>query len=90
MELEHIDGNNKNNERNNLEAICPNCHSLNKTWRGKNVRKNTTSDDDFLKKLLINTNIHQSLIDLNLSPKGNNYRRAKRILEKYYLENKKT
>ena len=38
LELEHKDGNNKNNARNNLEALCPNCHSLTPTWRGRNKK----------------------------------------------------
>lgn len=35
LELDHIDGNNTNNVRDNLRALCPNCHSLTPTWRGK-------------------------------------------------------
>lgn len=35
LELEHIDGNNRNNERDNLTLLCPNCHSQTKTWRNR-------------------------------------------------------
>lgn len=35
LELEHIDGNNKNNERTNLKLLCCNCHSQTKTWKRK-------------------------------------------------------
>lgn len=35
LEYEHIDGNNENNSRENVEALCPNCHSQTKTWRGR-------------------------------------------------------
>jgi len=35
LELEHIDGNNRNNDRSNLMLLCPNCHSYTKTWRGR-------------------------------------------------------
>ena len=38
LELEHKDGNNKNNARENLEGLCPNCHSQTTTWRGRNKR----------------------------------------------------
>jgi 5-methylcytosine-specific restriction endonuclease McrA len=38
LELEHKDGNNKNNSRDNLEGLCPNCHSLTSTWRGRNKK----------------------------------------------------
>lgn len=36
LEIEHIDGNYKNNLENNLDLICPNCHSLTSTYRGLN------------------------------------------------------
>jgi hypothetical protein len=36
LELEHIDGNSSNNKLENLELLCPNCHSLTDTYRGKN------------------------------------------------------
>jgi len=35
LEYEHKDGNNENNSRENVEALCPNCHSLTSTWRGR-------------------------------------------------------
>ena len=28
LEINHIDGNHRNNKEHNLELICPNCHSL--------------------------------------------------------------
>jgi 5-methylcytosine-specific restriction endonuclease McrA len=41
LELEHIDGNRHNNTRENLEGLCPNCHSLTPTWRGRNNKLST-------------------------------------------------
>ncbi len=38
LELHHVDGNRDNNEFNNLELLCPNCHSLTDNYRGKNIR----------------------------------------------------
>lgn len=35
LELEHIDGNKKNNNKANLLLLCPNCHSYTPTWRRK-------------------------------------------------------
>lgn len=37
LELDHIDGDNKNNELSNLRYLCPNCHALTDTYRGKNI-----------------------------------------------------
>lgn len=36
LEIDHIDGDNKNNEVSNLRYLCPNCHALTDTYRGKN------------------------------------------------------
>lgn len=35
LELEHIDGNNRNNSKENLLLLCPNCHSQTPTWRNR-------------------------------------------------------
>lgn len=39
IELEHIDGDYANNDITNLELLCPNCHSLTKTYKGANKKK---------------------------------------------------
>ena len=36
LELDHIDGENTNNEITNLRYLCPNCHALTETYRGRN------------------------------------------------------
>lgn len=35
LEIDHKDGNKQNNTRDNLRAICPNCHAQTPTWRKK-------------------------------------------------------
>jgi len=39
LELEHINGNRADNRIENLTLLCPNCHALTNTYRGKNKRK---------------------------------------------------
>lgn len=36
LEIEHIDGNADNTTPENVTLLCPNCHSLTKTYRGAN------------------------------------------------------
>ena len=36
LELDHINGNNTDNRIINLRYLCPNCHALTETYRGKN------------------------------------------------------
>ncbi len=38
LELDHINGDNKNNNLSNLRLLCPNCHTLTPTYRGKNKK----------------------------------------------------
>lgn len=87
LELEHIDGNHFNNERSNLEMICPNCHSQTSTWRGRNKtnKRSKISDEELFNSLLKNDwNMRQSLLDVGLAAKGGNYNRCHKLKKEYY------
>ncbi len=43
LEIEHIDGNYRNNKEENLILLCPNCHSLTSTYKGANVNNGRKS-----------------------------------------------
>lgn len=97
LELEHKDGDHFNNDRLNLEMLCPNCHSLTDTWRGRNKNQPSTtrrlkvSDEELLSALLINEwNFRQALILVELTPKGGNYNRCHRLKREYNDINKLT
>lgn len=38
LELEHIDGDHSNSVLSNLTLLCPNCHALTPTYRGRNKK----------------------------------------------------
>lgn len=76
FEVDHIDGDNKNDSRENLIGLCPNCHSITPTWRGRNIaeRKKIT-DEIAIEALKSSPSIRQALIKCGLAPKGGNYKR---------------
>lgn len=37
LQIDHIDGNNQNNVRENLRGLCPNCHTQTPTYGSKNM-----------------------------------------------------
>ncbi len=39
LELDHINGNNKDNRLENLRILCCNCHAQTDNWRGRKIKK---------------------------------------------------
>lgn len=90
LELEHIDGNHFNNQRGNLECLCPNCHSLTPTWKGRNklAPGMKVSDSKLLNALKKEPSIRAALISVGLAGKGNNYQRCYDLMSKHGLMSK--
>ena len=81
LELDHIDGDNRNNEITNLRYICPNCHSYTTTYKGKsNTGKQKVSDEQMLEAIKeFPDNTRKVLLKVGLTPKGANYDRVYRL-----------
>lgn len=88
LDLDHIDGDNKNNQIKNLRLLCPNCHSQTDTYKGRNIKKDKKIDKKLLLDLLIenNFNFHKSLLEIGVAPKGGNYKICHK-LKKIYEDN---
>jgi len=82
LDLDHINGNNRDNRLENLRFLCPNCHSQTDTYKGrnKNTGKIKVSDNELLTAYEKCGTIRQALIEVGLAAKGGNYERLKRLI----------
>lgn len=46
LQLHHKDGNRWNNLLENVQILCPNCHSMTDNYSGKNIKKNEISNNE--------------------------------------------
>jgi 5-methylcytosine-specific restriction endonuclease McrA len=96
LEVHHKDGNHLNNELENLELLCPNCHSYTDNWRGKNIvekqqklKKEPVSDELLVTALKTHPSVRQALISVGLTGAGGNYDRAYNLIHQYNIEHLK-
>jgi Zn finger protein HypA/HybF involved in hydrogenase expression len=82
LDLDHINGNNRDNRLENLRYLCPNCHSQTDTYKGRNKNngRRKVSDEELLAAYKKCGTIRQALMELNLAAKGGNYERIKTII----------
>ena len=87
LEVHHIDDNHQNNNLDNIQLLCPNCHSYTDNYRGKNVNtgKIKVPEEDFVQALQESNNISQALKKLGLSSGSGNYKRANELIVKYQI-----
>jgi hypothetical protein len=87
LELDHIDGDAANNKISNLRLLCPNCHSLTSTYRGRSINtgKKRVSDEELIVSLKESPNVRQALIRVGLTPRGGNYTRAAKLMTAFNL-----
>ena len=82
LDLDHINGNNRDNRLENLRFLCPNCHSLTHTYKGKNINsgKKKVSDEEIIAAYTSEGNIRKALIKVGLTAKGGNYIRVQKLI----------
>lgn len=84
LEIHHIDGNHTNNELDNLQVLCCNCHALTTNYKGKNYchKQEKVSDEKFIEALKTTPNVRQAILKLNMCASGANYARAYDLIYK--------
>lgn len=82
LDLDHINGNNRDNRLENLRYLCPNCHSQTDTYKGrnKNTGKVKVSDAELLTAYQKYGTIRKALLEVGLAAKGGNYERLKKLI----------
>lgn len=84
LELDHISGNRKDESRENLRLICPNCHSQTHTYKVKNAitpGKRIYTDEEIVAVLLTEPSLYKVLVKLGLNPHGGNYIRLRKLIK---------
>lgn len=91
LQVDHEDGDNSHNERDNLRGLCPNCHSQTPTYCGKkrnlgNQRIIRVTDERLLAALLESKSLSEALSKVGYSRQKHHFDRCKKLLEKYSSE----
>ena len=66
LQVHHIDGNHYNNDLDNLQILCPNCHAQTDTYCGKNAEKSKIPDEDYIKAINSSYSIAEALRNLGV------------------------
>ena len=87
LHIHHLDGNRINNELENLQLLCPNCHSFTDNFIGrKNKGIVKVNDEDFIQALKYSPTIHYALKQVGLNTSGTTYQRARELIQKNNIE----
>lgn len=77
LQIHHIDGNSSNNTFENLQIVCPNCHSQTSNFR---VKKKIT-DEQWIDALNKSKTIGEAINMIGRHPSGALYRRIEKLLK---------
>jgi 5-methylcytosine-specific restriction endonuclease McrA len=81
LELDHVNGKNRDHRLENLRFVCPNCHTQTPTFKGRNMNrmKEMIPDALLLEAIHNEPSIQQALLSVGLTG-SYNYQRVYRLL----------
>lgn len=81
LQLHHVDGDNTNNRIDNLQILCPNCHSQTQTFRAKKP----LTEESILEACKEAKSISEAIKTLKRYPSGALYERIESVIKKFNL-----
>lgn len=88
LQIDHINGINNDNRKENLRWLCPNCHSQTPTYTGKNkTRKEVTNFtvEEAIEALKQTSNVNQATKLLGCAQGGGNWIRVNQIKKEHNI-----
>jgi hypothetical protein len=85
LQLHHIDGDHNNNSIENLQILCPNCHSQTDNFR----RKKKINDKEIIDACNTSASINEVIHKLKKRPSGGIYKRIENVINLHNLPLKK-
>lgn len=88
LEVHHINGDRTDQRRENLQILCPNCHSITENWRSGNLgvhtkRAQRVSDEELLEAVHSEASVAKALQKVGLADGANRYRVRKLLADEY-------
>ena len=95
LEIHHINGDRYDNRRENLQILCPNCHSTTDNWRSGNLGRTKrwgmkVTDEELLAAIHSEPTIAKALLKVGLADGANRYRVRKLLADEYLKEQGKS
>lgn len=81
LQVHHIDGNHYNNELDNLQILCPNCHAQTDNFCGRGTSKRNISDEEFITSINNSYSIYEALRKIKVCDIPAYRNRAKNLIQ---------